>query len=94
MWLMRCFIIVGTVDQLHDENNSAMRLGFIAGGGLVGYLVGALRGRMVRKLFYSSLGMASVAGFCYPKEAKELANEAWVEANKATLIAYNFVQGG
>jgi hypothetical protein len=39
--------------MLRAEENLALRAGVIAGGGLVGLLVGMMRGRFIKRLFYT-----------------------------------------
>ena len=79
--------------QLLDEENVALRAGFIAGGGLLGLMVGALRGRMLKKLFYTSLGAGGASAIVYPKEAVDIGNQLMDEGEKYAMIAYNFVVG-
>jgi hypothetical protein len=87
------FIFVATLRDLRDENNSALRIGFIAGGGFLGYTVGALRGRLYRKVLYAGLGAAVAAGACCPEETNAVADRAYVEASNTAKVAYNFVRG-
>ncbi len=47
-----------------------MRVAAVATGGLLGYGVGALRGRSLRKVLYSALGAGGVAAVVYPGEVK------------------------
>ena len=44
---------LGSLDMLRAEENLALRAGVIAGGGLVGLLVGMMRGRFIKRLFYT-----------------------------------------
>ncbi|XP_059086673.1 uncharacterized protein LOC131883254 [Tigriopus californicus] len=83
----------GAYNDLMEEDNGAARLGVIAAGGLLGYTVGALRGRLFKKLFYSTLGFGGSAAVCYPQEANALSKEALDEGRQIGLIAYNFVTG-
>lgn len=83
----------GAYNDLMEEDNGAARLGVIAAGGLLGYTVGALRGRLFKKLFYSTLGFGGSAAICYPREANALSKEALEEGRQIGLIAYNFVTG-
>jgi len=52
------------------------------------------RGGFFKRLFYLTSGTAGSASFCYPHEARELANVAYEEAQKLSLIAYHFATGG
>ena len=83
-----------TYQQLLEEDNVALRAGVIGGAASIGYMMGALRGRIFRRLFYASLGAGTAAAVCYPEEAKVLAAEAETEGMRAGQIAYNFVFGG
>nr|AQS22689.1 putative MICOS complex subunit MIC27 isoform X2 [Pseudodiaptomus poplesia] len=86
--------LAGAYNQLLEEENVAARAGVIAGCGAIGLVVGAMRGRMLKKLFYTTIGTGAGAAACYPTEAALLSAEAYSEARKATLIACNFVAGG
>lgn len=88
------FALSGSIDQLRVEENLPMRVGFIAAGGMLGYLVGALRGRFFKKLIYSSVGLGASSALCYPNEANELTSELMSEAKKLKAVAVNFVNGG
>ncbi len=90
----RVFVWTGTLDQLRADENQALRAGVIAGGGLVGLLFGMMRGRFIKRLFYTGLGAGSAAAVCYPNEAASLSKEAYTEAQRLGYIAYNFVTGG
>eukprot|EP00095_Tigriopus_kingsejongensis_P004398 maker-scaffold93_size381549-snap-gene-1.18 protein:Tk04398 transcript:maker-scaffold93_size381549-snap-gene-1.18-mRNA-1 annotation:"apolipoprotein o-like" len=79
--------------QLLDEDNGAARLGVIAAGGLLGYTIGAIRGRFLKKIYYSTLGFGGSAAMCFPQEANTLSRDALEEGRKLGLIGYNFVTG-
>lgn len=83
-----------TYRQILEPENGLMRWGVIGGGALFGYAIGAMRGRFFKKLFYTSLGVASTSAACYPRTAAELTKEAWEESKKLGQIAANFVNGG
>jgi len=82
-----------TYDQLLQPENAPMRAAFIGTGGLLGYMLGAIRGRFFRKLFYSGIGIAATSAACYPKEANQLSSEALEEGKRLGNIAANFVKG-
>ena len=90
----RIALFSATYQQILDEENVALRAGVIAGGGALGFLIGALRGRAFKKIFYTTIGVGATAAACYPEEAKVLAGEAEAEGMRAGQIAYNFVFGG
>lgn len=46
--------------MLRADENLAMRAGVIAGGGLLGLLVGMARGRFFKRLFYTRFAYAVV----------------------------------
>jgi hypothetical protein len=52
------------------------------------------RGRFFTRLFYLTSGTAGAASLCYPHEAREIANVAYEEGQKISLIAYHFAIGG
>lgn len=83
----------GTYNQLLAEENLPIRIGVIAGSGLLGLLIGRLRGGLVKRLVYTTLGTGAGAAVCYPTEAAQLSEEAYVEGRKKAMIAYNFVAG-
>ena len=70
-----------------------MRAALIGAGGLLGYTMGAVRGRFFRKLSYTGMGVAAPSAVCYPREAKELSSEALEDAKCIGNIAVNFVTG-
>ena len=80
--------------QLQQEENLPARLAIISGAGLVGLMVGALRGRIVKKVLYSGIGAGAGASFCYPEDAKEITGIVYDEGRRNALVAYNFINGG
>ena len=44
----------------------------IGGLGTIGLVIGTLRGRRIKKLFYTSLGVGAGVGVCYPQESQEV----------------------
>jgi hypothetical protein len=52
------------------------------------------RGGFFRRLFYLTSGTAGATSFCYPHEAREIANIAYEEAHKIGMIGYHFATGG
>ena len=76
------------------ENGFAARTAFITGAGVLGYALGAIRGRMFRRLAYAGIGVGASGAICYPEEASKLARDGAEESRRYALIAYNFVNGG
>jgi len=83
----------GAYNQLLDEDNAVGRVGIIAGAGTFGLLVGVLRGRMVKRLLYTGLGLGAGAAVCYPEPAAETGRKVYQEGRRSALIGYNFVMG-
>ncbi|GAB0100292.1 MICOS complex subunit [Sergentomyia squamirostris] len=79
-------------NYLNEEQNTIPRIGAVAIGGLTGFIFG-LRGGIVRRLFYGSLGAGAIAAVCYPKEAERLSQQGLQEARKYSTIAVNFAYG-
>ena len=84
----------GAYSQLREEENLPARLALISGAGLLGLMVGAVRGRIFKKLLYSGIGAGAGVAFCYPEDAREGANIAYEEGRKAALDGYNLIAGG
>jgi len=88
----------GTLDYLQDETNLVPRATAITVGGLTGLLLAALRRRgLVKRLLYTSVGLAVPTAICYPAQTEYLTTEyaRWAsgEAAKYGPIAYNFIIG-
>ena len=66
----------------------------MSGTGLLGLLVGRLRGGLFKRVLYTGLGVGAGAAFCYPDEASELSSAVYQEGSKATQDAYSLVTGG
>ena len=81
-------------NQLREEENLPARLALISATGLLGLMVGSIRGRLFKKVLYSGLGAGAGATFCYPDEAKETGDMVYQEGRKTALVAYNFITGG
>jgi len=62
----------GTYQQLLDEENVNARLAVIGGLATLGYVVGTLRGKRLKKLFYTTTGLAVGSSLCYPQATQEL----------------------
>lgn len=79
-------------NYLNEEQNTIPRIGAVAIGGLTGFIFG-LRGGIIRRLFYGSLGAGAIAAVCYPKEAEKLSHEGLGELKRYSTIAINFAYG-
>lgn len=77
------------MDKLRDENNSTLRAGCVAGGGLVGLLLAARKGKF-KKLLYASTGASAVFYVGYPKESEE----ATKIIKKYSIVSYHFINNG
>ena len=84
----------GAYNQLTEEENLPARLALISVTGLLGLLVGSLRGRIFKKVLYSGLGTGAGIAFCYPEDAKEGADMVYEEGRKAALVGYSLITGG
>ena len=81
-------------NQLREEENLPARLALISGAGLLGLMVGSLRGRLFKKVLYSTIGAGAGVSFCYPEDAQEAGSVAYEEGRKAVLAGYSLVTGG
>ncbi len=63
-------IFTATLDQMQEPDNAPMRVAAVATGGLFGYVVGALRGKLLKRMLFTTFGAGSVAAIVYPEEAK------------------------
>lgn len=79
-------------DYIRDDSNILARAGLITLGGLGGLLVGA-RGGFFKKVFYSGVGMGTLASLCYPKEAVQVSQDAYKISKYYAFVAYNKIQG-
>lgn len=61
-------------------------------GGMAGIIFG-IRGGIIRKLVYGTIGTGAMGSICYPKEAEKIAQQSLVEAKKAATVAINFAYG-
>lgn len=83
------FLLIVLLDYLREESNMLPRIGAVAIGGLTG-LIFSLRGGRFKRLVYTTTGVLTVAGVCYPKEA----GETFVASKHYVNIGYNFIYGG
>ncbi|KAJ0181440.1 hypothetical protein K1T71_003525 [Dendrolimus kikuchii] len=80
------------VQYLREEENKDVRYGAVAMGGLTGFIFG-LRGGIIKRLFYASLGTTGMGFVCFPEETKELAKNNSALVKQYINIAYNFLYG-
>jgi len=78
--------------SLRDEDHVLARIGFMTFGGAVG-LISARRGRFLKKLSYTTIGIGGSGAVCYPQQAKNLASDGLGFTNKNLRIAYHFIVG-
>ncbi|RXG67514.1 hypothetical protein Avbf_03682 [Armadillidium vulgare] len=78
---------------VRDEDNVSAKIGVISAGGLLALLIGGRRKGIIKKLFYTSLGVGGVASLVYPKESKKISQELFNNAGDYSVIAYNFIAG-
>merc|ERR1712059_245670 len=67
--------------------------GVIAGAGSLGLLIGMLRGRLVKRVFYTGLGVGLGTAVSYPEEAKKTFSTVDTETRKAVTETYNWITG-
>eukprot|EP00092_Neocalanus_flemingeri_P008166 GFUD01008806.1.p1 GENE.GFUD01008806.1~~GFUD01008806.1.p1 ORF type:complete len:251 (+),score=105.19 GFUD01008806.1:46-798(+) len=81
--------------QLLEEDNLPARVGVIAATGLVGLVVGSLRGRLVKRVVYTMVGVGAGAAVCYPEQCpvREAGEMVYQEGRKNAMVAYNYVAG-
>lgn len=84
--------VLRTVDYLNEPQNLLPRTGAIAAGGLTGLLF-SVRGGIVRKFFFTTIGAGTVASMCYPHQAEQLTQDFLRHARRGYNISYNFVKG-
>lgn len=85
---------MATVDYVTDEDNTLSRAGAITIGGLAGLVLGARRkGGIIKKVFYTSTGVAGTASLCYPRQAYQVSQDLYGNAKDYANIGYNFVVG-
>lgn len=87
-----CFILA-SVDFLREESNGPERAGAIAVASLSGLIFG-LRGGLIKKVTYATIGGLSMASVCYPREAAEYSDLAVREGNRYFVAWYHFLFGG
>merc|ERR1712037_264366 len=73
----------GALFQLREEENLPARIGFIAGTGTAGLMLGLLRGRLIKRVLYTGIGAGIGASVCYPEEANEAMATVEKEGKKA-----------
>ncbi|KAK4310744.1 hypothetical protein Pmani_017730 [Petrolisthes manimaculis] len=85
---------MATVDYITDEENVMPRAGAITIGGLAGLIIGARRrGGLVKKVLYTSTGVATAASLCYPRQAYQVSQKVYGQVKDYSTIGYNFVAG-
>jgi hypothetical protein len=72
--------------DLRQENNSALRAGFVAGSGLAGLLIAARKGKF-KKLVYATTGATAAFYIGYPKESEE----ATKIIKRYSIVSYHLI---
>ena len=91
------YFLQGSLETLKDEENLPLALGAT---GTIGGILGLIKGRK-RKLFGktiytfggAALGTGILYGLLYPDEVTKLYQDVYVEGERLSKIAVNFVQG-
>jgi len=84
----------GALFQLREEENLPARIGFIAGTGTAGLMLGLLRGRLIKRVLYTGIGAGIGASVCYPEEANEAMATVEKEGKKAVEMVQALANGG
>ncbi|GBP66286.1 MICOS complex subunit MIC27 [Eumeta japonica] len=80
------------VKYLREEENKEQRLGAVAMGGLTGFIFG-LRGGVIRRVFYATVGTGIMGSICFPEKTSEIAGYTLTEGRHYVNVAYNFFYG-
>ena len=84
----------GSLAVLREEENLPARVGFIAGGGILGFLTALIRRRrFFGKTIYTALGAGIFTTILYPEDTKQFGKDVYDEGERLSKIAVNFVQG-
>ena len=87
-------MIKDEIEMLRDEENVPMRVGFIAGGGLLGLVTSAIRRKKwFGKSIYTLIGAGLFTAILYPDDTYQFGKDLSDEGQKLGKIAVNFVQG-
>lgn len=78
---------------LSEECDDKTKAGAIGVGALTGFILG-IRGGLMRRVFFSSIGVYGMSAVCYPEKTGAVTQEALAHSKKYAVIAYNFVNGG
>ena len=79
---------------MREEENLPARVGFIAGGGILGFLTALIRRRrFFGKTIYTALGAGIFTTILYPDDTKQFGKDVYDEGERLSKIAVNFVQG-
>jgi len=84
---------IGAYNELLDEDNLLARVGVVTSSAALGLVIGTIRGRLLKRVVYTSLGAGIGSALCYPETAQTLSGDAYTEIRKKGLIAYNFING-
>jgi len=81
-----------SIISLRDEDHLLARIGFMTAGGVIG-LLSARRGRFLKRVAYTSIGIGGFGAVCYPQKAENLAASGFDYTKKNARIAYHFIIG-
>ena len=82
------------LEELKNEENIPLRAGFIAGGGFLGLLTGAIRRKKwFGKSLYTAIGAGLFTAILYPEDTLQFGTDLADEGQKLSKIAMNFIQG-
>ena len=84
---------INATEFLRDDKNQIPRIGAVASGVLVGYVVSLRRGYF-KRLLYPIIGGVGAAAVCYPKEASEYYESSLQLSRRYSIIGYHFLNGG
>ncbi|XP_050545804.1 MICOS complex subunit Mic27-like [Daktulosphaira vitifoliae] len=74
------------VDNLHQEKNSALRVGFVISGGIAGFLLAFNKGKF-KKILFTASGTSAFFYIGYPKEAEKTTKII----KRYSAVSYHFI---
>jgi len=78
-------------NYISREENYVARAAAITSGGLIGLFL-ARRGGMIKKIFYTSVGITGVSSAVYPKEASVISEDLFKIGKYYAIVAYQKMQ--
>lgn len=80
------------IKYLREEQNKEQRYGAVVIGGVTGFIFG-LRGGIIRRLFYGTIGTGIMGSVCFPEETRLIAKDAASQTKHYVNVGYNFFYG-